>query len=147
MALLKFKSKKQIHNYILNKFSKNSGLLLIHGSASNSKNKLKAFSDIDLESYNSNPKKPHYEIVLLKTKPILISVYYYKYKKGKKISPRKDMKILYGTLTSNIMPEYKKGKFTGKDKVRRECQLVADFIFKYIRSKEIKYLEYVQKRL
>jgi len=121
MNIKSFKSKKKAFEYVEGLF-KSFGKILIAGSSVNKS--LKKFSDIDVEIYTSKPKKPYYEIVLVNKKPILISVYFYKSKK-----------------------KSSKEKYSGPQKIKRECQLAVDFLFKYLRSNNKKYLESVQRRI
>src|SRR3989344_5559305 len=91
--MLNFKNKKEIFNYIKKKFKK-SKLILTRSSSVNKK--LKAFYDIDVEVYLNKLKKPYYEIVPLRNKPVLLTVYFYKYKKGKITKEPDNIKILKG---------------------------------------------------
>ena len=143
--MLNFKNKKEIFDYIKKKFEKESKLILIRGSASN-KN-LKKFSDIDVEVYSNKLKKPYYEIIFLKEKPILVSVYFEKYKTGKKIKESYNVKVLSGKYNNKIKPDFSKENYNNKQKIKRDCQLCVDFLFKYIRSKDKRYLEYLQKKI
>lgn len=149
--MLNFSNKKEIFTYIKKKFSKQSKLILMRGSTA--LNRPKKFSDFDIEAYKNKPKKPYYEIALLKQKPILLSVYFYKYKKGKKLKKPKNTKIIFGTYNKSVEKDFNaqkhfaKDSYTKKEKTKRECQLVTDFLFKYLRSKNKKYLEFVQKRI
>lgn len=146
-----FIDKKEIFGYIKNKFSKESKLILVRGSTATKP--AKKFSDFDIEVWVSKLKKPHYEIVFLKEKPILITAYYYKYKGGKEIQKPRNVKILFGVYNKEVdeslnSPEhFVRDKYTPKEKIKRECQLLVDFFFKYLRSKEKKYLQSVQKRI
>ena len=85
-------------------------------------------------------KKPYYEIVFLKEKPILISVYYYKYKKGKEAQKPKNVRILFGKYDKeadksfNNPKHFAKNKYSQKEKIKRACQLIVDFFFKYLRT-------------
>jgi hypothetical protein len=117
----KFKDKKEVFQYIKRIFKKYE--VCVEGSSN--KKSLKNFSDIDVDVFGKNAR-PYYEIVLVGNKLVLISAYFYKNKKNK----------------SSI-----KDKYNNKQKIRRECQLTIDFMFKYLRTKNEKYLESVQKRL
>ncbi|MCH8945769.1 MAG: hypothetical protein IIA85_02510 [Nanoarchaeota archaeon] len=88
------------------------------------KRPFKNFSDIDINVYGKT-SKPHYEIICFKNKIILLSFYFYKDK--------------------NNIPESM--KYSSGEKIKRECQLAVDFMFKYLRTKDKKYLESVQKRI
>jgi len=116
----KFKDKKQVLKYLQRLFGNNEFAII--GSASNKS--FKNFLDIDIEVYGKFDK-PYYEIILVGNKLILISAYFYKDKKNK---PKKDT-------------------YNSKQKIKRECQLAIDFMFKYLRTKNKKYLESVQKRI
>ena len=144
MEINRFYNKKGIYNYIKNKFSE-SKIILIRGSAA--KKPAKNFSDIDIEIWGEKVKKPYYEIVFFKNKPILISAYFYKYASGKNVQAPLDIKIIYGKYNNKIKPYFSKDIYNKKDKIKRECQLVTDFLFKYLRSKNIRYLNYIQKRI
>lgn len=142
--MLNFESKKKIFDYIKKKFRK-SRLILVRGSSVNKK--LKAFSDIDAEVHSDKSRKPYYEIVFVREKPILISIYFYKYRKGKIINAPDDIKIISGKYNDKIKPDFSKDTYNNKEKIKRECQLVIDFLFKYMRNKNRKDLETVQKRI
>ncbi|MFH1376796.1 MAG: hypothetical protein ABIH25_04120 [Candidatus Woesearchaeota archaeon] len=144
----KFEDKKKLYSYIINKF-RNSMVILVHGSTANKK--IRNYSDFDVEIYGKNIKKPYYEILFIKEAPVLLSVYFYKYKSGKKTIPKKGIKVIKGDFSNNldggITPIYGEGKYTSKERLKRDCQLVTDFMFKYFRSKDKTYLKYVQKRI
>jgi len=116
----KFKDKTQLKNYIKKLFSKYE--IVFEGSTSNKP--LKNFSDMDVEVYG-RVARPYYEIVFVRNKLILISIYFYKDRRNK----------------------HKKDTYNPKQKIKRECQLTIDFLFKYLRTKNKKYLESVQKRI
>ena len=84
-------------------------------------------------------------------KVVLISVYFYKYVSGKIIKSPKDVKVIKGEYNDKITREftevYGEGKYNTKERLIRDCQLVTDFCFKYFRSKDKKYLKYIQKRI
>jgi len=147
MKIRKFKNKTKVFEYIKELFPK-SKLIFIGGSTAN--NPVKNFSDIDVEVYEKL-KKPYYEIVFVGNKTILISVYFYEYVEGKKISPPKSIKIIKGIFNDKIERKhtaiYGEGKYTSKERLKRDCQLVTDFCFKYFRSKDKNYLKYIQKRI
>jgi len=84
---------------------------------------------------------------LLNQKIILISAYFYKFKKGEKTDTPKNIKLIYGEYNKNLSPNYKKDNYNQKQKIKRECQLAIDFFFKYLRHNNLKYLESVQKRI
>ena len=140
-----FKSKEEVFIYLKKKFSKESKLILLRGSTATKP--AKKFSDFDIEVYGNKSKKPSYELAFLKEKPILLSVYFYKYSEGEKIQKPLNVKIIFGRYTDKIKPNFSKDTYTDKEKIRRECQLVIDFLFKYLRCGDKKYLESVQKRL
>lgn len=146
----KFKSKKRVFEYITKKFKKDSKLILIRGSTANGS--IKQFSDIDAETYGKL-KKPYYEIIFVKNKPVLITVYFYKYQEGKRIKSPKNVKIVYGKYNNiiekrfNERSHFAKDTYTAEQKITRECQLAIDFMFKYLRSKDKKALESVQKKI
>jgi hypothetical protein len=140
-----FKTKKQVYKYIINSFKKHSEVICIIGSSLSKP--LKEFSDIDVNIFSKKHKKPYYEIIFLNKKPILLTVYYQEYVKGKKIKPPKNTKVIYGNYNNNLKPHFGKKKYPLKKRVTRECQLVTDFLFKYFRSRDKTYLEYTQKRL
>ena len=147
----RFINKKEVFEYIKNKFFKESKLILVRGSTATKP--VKKFSDFDIEVWGNEIKKPYYEIAFLKEKPILITIYYYKFKDGKEIKKPRNVKILFGVYNKEIdksfnSPEhFAKDKYTSKEKIKRECQLLVDFFFKYLRSGEKDYLNSVQKRI
>ncbi|MAG47879.1 hypothetical protein CL617_04700 [archaeon] len=143
--MLNFKNKKEIFEYITNKFQKESDILLIRGSSAY--NSIKNFSDIDIEIYSKKLQKPYYEIVSFKEKPILISAYFNRYISGKVVKKPNNIKILHGKFNNKIKPDFKRDTYTDKQKIKRECQLVTDFFFKYLRTKDKTYLNAIQKRI
>jgi len=144
----KFNKKSDIFNYLKNKFVEDD-LIFISGSTAH--RTIKNYSDIDLEVHGRKSKKPHYELIFLKNKIVLISVYFCKYNPGKKIHPQKNIQVIKGVYTDKIDKKftkmYSEGKYNQKEKIKRECQLILDFCFKYFRSKDKTYLGYIQKRI
>jgi hypothetical protein len=140
----KLNSKKQVFEYIKHLFARNSNVILIRGSAVNKP--LKAFSDIDVEVYGKI-KKPYYKIIFVKNHPILMSTYFYKFKKGRKVKAAKNIKVLYGEYNNKIKPDFSKDTYTPKEKIKRECQLMMDFMFRYLRSGDKKALASLERRL
>jgi predicted nucleotidyltransferase len=145
----KFKSKDRALEYIRRKFSKNE-LILIRGSTANGS--IKNFSDIDVEVYGEL-KKPCYELIFTDDKLVLITAYFYEYKEGEKIKSPKNVRVLKGEYNINIEKSFHspshfaKDTYSSKQKIIRETQLAMDFMFKYLRTKDTKYLESVQKRI
>lgn len=140
-----FANKKEVFEYIKYKFIKGSKLILIRGSTATKP--IRNFSDFDIEVWGSKLKKPYYEIAFLKEKPILISAYFYKHKEGKEIQKPLDVKILYGKYNNKIKPDFSKENYTSKERIKRECQLVIDLFFKYMRSKNKECLKAIQNRI
>jgi hypothetical protein len=143
--MFNFTDEKEVFVYIKNKFSKESKLILVRGSTATKP--VKKFGDFDIEVWTIKLKKPYYEITFIKEKPILISVYFYKYKEGKEIQKPSNVKILYGKYNNKLEPDFNKDTYTSKEKIKRECQLIVDFFFKYLRTKDKKYLQFIQKRI
>lgn len=139
-----FQNKSEIYQYIKKKYPK-ANTILIRGSTT--KKPIKKFSDFDIEIWGEKIKKPYYEIAFFKDKPILISAYFYKYRKGKEIKIPSGVKIIYGKYGNKIKPDFSEDFYNKEEEIKRECQLVTDFLFKYLRSKNIKYLNYIQKRI
>jgi len=135
-----FKSKKEVFEYIKNKYAK-AETILIKGSTT--KRKLKEFSDIDVEFYQDNPAKPEYEIILVDKKLVLITAY--PYKSGKKINKiPENVLVLKGNYCEQIENQEDYNK---EERDIRNNQLFLDFLFKYLRTKDKKYLENVKKYL
>ncbi|MFH1211064.1 MAG: hypothetical protein V1645_04065 [archaeon] len=143
--MLTFTNKKEVLSYIKRKFSKESNLILIRGSTAY-KN-VKNFSDFDIEIWGKKLRKPYYDIAFIKEKPILISAYFYKYKKGRKTKVPQGTLIIKGQYNNKIIPDFSKDKYTNKQKIKRDCQLAIDFFFKYLRTKDKKYLTSVRRRI
>lgn len=141
----KFSNQKGIEKYIVKKFSSESSLILIRGSTA--KKRASAFSDFDIEVYGRKIGKPNYEIVMLGKYPVLISSYFYKYVKGDEGKEPRGVKILSGKFNDMIKPNFSQDKYNTKERIRRECQMVVDFMFKYLRSKNTENLKSVQKRI
>jgi hypothetical protein len=140
-----FISKKEVFEYIKTTFSQGNTLILINGSTA--KKPAKKFSDFDIEVWGPVLKKPYYELAFINEKPILISIYFYVFKEGKTCKPPSAVKILFGKYNASIKSDFSDDAYTVQEKERRECQLVTDFLFKYMRSGDKKYLESVQKRI
>ncbi|MAF36121.1 hypothetical protein CL622_03325 [archaeon] len=143
--MLHFDNKKTVFEYIKNKFSEKSKLILIRGSMATKP--IKNYFDFDIEIYGDKLKKPYYEIAFVREKLVLISVYFYKYKEGEDAKSHPNIKILYGKYNDNIKPNFNKETYDNEEKIKRECQLVVDFFFKYLRTKEEKHLASIQKRI
>ncbi|MBU2503935.1 MAG: nucleotidyltransferase domain-containing protein [Nanoarchaeota archaeon] len=116
--------KFQNQNQLVNNLSKKFGKYEIEIVGSSAKKLLKHYSDIDIDIYGIE-KKPYYELIFMDNKLVLLTVYFYKSKKYKN----------------------KKETYNAQEKIKRECQLVIDFMFKYLRSKDKRNLEAVQKRI
>ena len=76
-----FKNKQEIFSYLKRKLSGENKVIIVKGSTAYGA--IKAFSDIDVETYGNKFDKPYYELIFLREKPVLVSVYFNKYKKGK----------------------------------------------------------------
>ena len=148
-GVTKFRNKTELFEYLRKKF-KESRVILIHGSTAHKP--VKNFSDFDIEVYGNVIKKPYYELVFINRKLALLTTLFYKYRAGKKKTTPKKMRVVKGEYTSaieNKKPQtmYSEGVYSSKEKIKRECQLVMDFCFKYLRSKDVQYLRYIQKRI
>jgi len=141
----KFNNKKKVFEYLKKLFSKDGKIILVRGSTATKF--IRQFSDFDVEVYSSKLKKPYYEIAFVKNKPVLITVYFYKYNQGKKIKEPKNVKVIYGEYNSSIKPNFSKDTYTSKQKIKRECQLVTDFMFTYLRHKDKKDLMNINKKI
>ncbi len=145
----KFRNKKQVFNYIKKK--EKARLILVRGSTATKP--IKNFSDIDIEVYSNKIKKAYYEIVSVSKNIVLLTIYYYKYKPGKKINAPKNIKIISGEYNEaieksfNSSEHFAKDTYTQKEKIKRGCQMVIDFMFKYLRTGNKEYLKSVQKRI
>ena len=137
MSFPTFKNKYGVFEYIKKKYSK-AETILVKGSSVNKP--LKEFSDIDIEFYQDKPAKPEYEFILVNNKIIIIA---YPYKAGKKIVKIPDnILILKGNYCEKI--ENQKN-YNWKEKIIRDNQLFLDFLFKYLRTKDSKYLKKIEK--
>ncbi|MEI6731831.1 MAG: nucleotidyltransferase domain-containing protein [archaeon] len=141
--VMRFNSKAALFEYICKKFSK-SQLILVRGSTASGK--IKNFSDIDVEIYGKKAK-PYYEFVLFNNKLVLISVQQYTFVSGKEIKSPRGVRVLKGELNDKIRADMSKDRYNLKEKIKRECQLTVDFLLKYLRSGNLKYLKCVQKRI
>ena len=139
----------QLFDYIKRKFSKHE-VILIQGSTAHGK--VKNFSDFDFQIYTSKVKIPYYSLILFKNKLCLISIYFYKYLEGEKTNLPKKIKIIKGVYNKAIDKHFKsfdmtKSKYTAKEQLVRNCQLTVDMLFKYLRHKDKKHLEYVNNKI
>ena|SRR3989344_3778836 len=141
----RFQTKSSIFEYLIDEFGSQSNVILVRGSRT--KKSAKMLSDIDVGVYSSRKKKPYYEMALLHNKFLFITIYFYGYKAGEVINPPKDVEIIYGKYNKNLKPDFTKDTYNSKEKIRREGQLVTDFLFKYLRTYDRKYLKSVQKRI
>ncbi|HKL24536.1 MAG TPA: hypothetical protein VJ912_04320 [Candidatus Nanoarchaeia archaeon] len=134
----KFNSKKEIFDYIKEKYS-NADSIIVRGSSP--KRKLKEFDDIDVDFLQDKPAKPEYELVSLNGKLILITAY--PYKAGKKINNvPKGVKVLKGDYCKTI--ENQK-PYTKKEKYKRDNQMFMDIMFKYLRKRDKSLLDDLDK--
>ncbi len=133
-----FSSKQEVFDYLKEKYS-NAKAIVIQGSTA--KGDIKEFSDIDLIFYQDKPAKPEYELILVNNKLVLISAYPYKAGKRLKEIPENAL-VLKGEYYEQIdnQTEYDK-----KERVLRDNQMFLDFLFKYLRTKDIKYLDNLDK--
>lgn len=135
----KFKDKKQVFSYIKRKYlGKNTFSILIKGSSIN--RDIKEFSDIDVEICQKEKKKPDYEIVLVKGNLALITAYFYR--PGKKMKNLENSLLIYGDYYE---PTENQGDYTKEERRIRDSQMFIDFLFKYLRTKDPKYLEKIEK--
>jgi len=146
----RFNDRNSIHKYLLRRFAKKSDLILIRGSTAFGI--IKPFSDFDIEVYTGKSRNPSYEIVIYKNNPILLTVYYNRLEKGENCIVPKHINVLQGRYNDQIERIFqreinKKGQYIGKDLIARKCQLNMDFFFKYMRSRDDKFLQHVNKKL
>ncbi len=140
-----FKNKKEVFTYVVDKFANKKGTVILRGSLVSKP--VKMYSDFDLEIYIKKPRKPYYEIVKVKDNLCLISIWFGKYKKGGKISSSKKILVLNGDYMDYMKYIPDKGFYFGKSKVKRECQGLIDWMFKYLRTKNNSTLEHIHKRI
>ncbi len=77
-----------------------------------------------------------------------MTIHFYRYKEGDLCKPQEDnIRVLKGDYNVNIQPDFSKDTYSQEEKIKRECQLLTDFMFKYLRTKNQKYLQSVQKRI
>ena len=136
-----FKSKKEVFNYIKNKFLEKDvkGIVVVGSTA---KGKIKNFSDIDVVIFNEKNLKPFYELCLVNNNLILITIYFYKFGKIAKLP--KNGKIIYGDNYEQI--EHKNNlKYNNKQRIIRDNQMFLDGLFKFLRSKNNHYLNWIDK--
>lgn len=136
-----FSTKESVFNYLKKRFvSKNVLGIAVVGSTA--KGKIKNYSDIDMVVFNNQKLKPYYELCLIADKLVLITVYFYKAGKLAKIP--KNGKIIYGNYYSQI--EYRGNlKYNRNERMRRDNQMFIDGLFKFLRSKDKKYLSWIEK--
>ncbi len=138
MKIRKFKNKKEAFKYIKKKYS-SAEAILIKGSVV--RGEIKEFSDIDIEFYQDKPAKPEYELILVDNKLVLITAY--PYKAGKKINNvPENVLVLKGNYCKQI--ENQK-PYSKQERTIRDNQMFLDFLFKYLRTKDSKYLKTIEK--
>ena len=145
MRINNFKNKSELFRYLIKKFIENEGTIILRGSMINKK--IKNYDDFDLEMYTTTPRKPYYEVIFIEGKLCLISIWFGKYKISKSIEIPKDVKLIYGKSFSSMSYIKDKGKYSSEDKIKRESQAVIDWLFKYLRNKDLGSLYHVQKRI
>lgn len=146
----KFSSKTEIFSYIRDNFCGNNDTVIVRGSTAIKA--LDSFDDFDIEVYTTKPKKPYYEIIFYREKPILISIYYHIDEQGEIIKPPREIKVLQGEYHSNIdrifMEDFaKRTKHTPEDKITRSNQMIIDNLFKFMRSNNRDFLDKVNRDL
>jgi len=128
---------------------RNKSIKVILARGSTAYGKIKNYGDIDLEIYTEKPKKlPYYKILNFNGKKVLLTVYFYRFKKGEEIKKRKisrNIRVLYGCYNSNLKPSFKKEKYNKKERTIRDKQLYLDFLFKYKRTKDKKLFSTIRK--
>lgn len=136
-----FSSKKQIFEYLKNKFMKEDVTgIIIQGSTAFGK--IKEFSDIDCVIFNKTKLKPYYELGTLNNNLFLISVYFYK--PGKKKPLPKNAISLFGNFYEE--KEHKNNLvYTKEEKEKRNNQMLVDLLFKYIRHKDKSLIKSIEK--
>lgn len=133
-----FKTKGEAFEYIKQKYE-NAETILIKGSTF--KGEIKEFSDIDVEFYQDKPAKPEYELILIDSDLVLISAY--PYKTGKRLGKiPKNVLILKGNYCEQIDIQE---DYSSEEKVIRDNQMFLDFLFKYLRTKNDKLLNKLDK--
>jgi predicted nucleotidyltransferase len=144
MKVNEFQNKTKLIKYIKNLFV-DSEVILIRGSTA--KGKIKEFSDFDVEVYSNKLRKPYSEIILINKKPALISTYFYKYKKDEIAKEPENVLLIKGAYNSSTKPNNDKDTYSKKEELKRECQMVLDLMFQYLRNKNTDSLENIQKRI
>lgn len=136
-----FKTKPEVFSYIRSKFSTKDvkGIAIVGSTA---KGKIKNFSDIDVVVFSEKPFKPHYELCLIGSKLVLITIYFYK--SGKEINLPKNGKIVYGKYYSQIEHEGNLN-YDVKGRIKRDNQMFLDGLFKFLRTKDKQYLSWIDK--
>ena len=65
-----------------------------------------------------------------------------------KIKEPENVRVIHGEYNNKIEPDFSKDTYNHKQKIKRECQLVADHFFTYMRHRNrVKELEFIQKRI
>lgn len=140
--MLRFENKTKLFNWIVQSFDGKA--ILVRGSTAFGP--VKKFSDFDIEIWGKK-RDEHYDIIIVENKLALLTINFYDYKNGPKAKTPKNMKILKGQYNKNLEPTFTRETRTGVRKVKRECQLLLDFMFKYLRSGDKKALHAVKKRI
>ena len=140
-----FKDRGELSDYLVEKFIKDNGTVLLRGSMR--ENEVEDFSDFDLEIYMGEERKPYYEIAFVEGKIAVISIWFGLYKEGESGVVPEYIKVLHGEYMPYMGYIGDEGSYEGKDEVRRECQSVVDWLFKYMRNGDEECLLHVQKRI
>lgn len=153
MAMNNFYLKSDIHNYILTKFSKLGETVILTNKASFSSSRyLKSFTNVEVEIYGKQAKKPYCDLIFFHEKPVLLKINFFKLKEGQVADLPEGMKVLQGEYTDSLEQiksesNLDKLNLSKSDKTTLENQRLIDSFFSYMRTKEDKYLEDVQRKL
>lgn len=141
--MLRFDNKTKLFDWLVQ--SIDGKVILVRGSTAFGP--VKKFSDFDIEVWGEKKRDEYYDVIVVGNKITLLTINFYKYKSGPKIKKPKNIRVLKGLYNKNLEPEFTRETRTGDRKVKRECQLLLDFMFKYLRSGDKKALRSVQKRI
>ncbi|MFP4119356.1 MAG: hypothetical protein ACLFTH_04850 [Candidatus Woesearchaeota archaeon] len=125
-------------------------MVLIRGSTAYGE--IKEYSDLDIEIYGMESKKPFYGILFYQSKIILLTIYFYKYEEGNPEKPPDNVRLLQGQYNDRIRSifEYevkKKDSYTEEELIIRKRQLFLDLFFEYMRSNDDKLLSQIQNKI
>ena len=149
MSIHQCNNREELEKYIISQCDNHATTILIKGSTAHGE--INEFSDFDIEVYGEKAFNPKYLFAFFNQKVILITILYMGKIEGEKTDPPKKIKIVKGHYTKSmdkaIFSEGNPNEYLREEWVVRKRQVIIDELFKYLRHKDEKTLEDIQKKL